>query len=98
MDRVRRRGDDDYGTFWPTVPQGTNLQFADVPNLLMRAHVGGEGVLLEGTQGSHLDLLLGPYPYTTHKPTQAAQWVVEAGLPPGIEYETILVARTYSFG
>jgi len=50
---------------------------------------------LEGTQGTLLDLYLGPYPYTTHKQCTASQWVTEAGLSPALDYEVVLVARTY---
>lgn len=67
----------------------------DTAQLLNTAYDRGEQILLEGTQGTLLDLYLGPYPYTTHKQCTAAQWVVEAGLSPNLQYETILVARTY---
>lgn len=55
----------------------------------------GARILLEGTQGTHLDLLFGPYPYTTHKPCCAGQWMVEAGLAPSLASHVVLVARTY---
>lgn len=97
VDKIRRRGDPDYGLFKDTLTGevGFGRCLEDVPMMLYNAYQREEGILLEGTQGSHLDLHLGPYPFTTHKPCNAAQWVVEAGLPPGLEYEVILVARTY---
>lgn len=55
----------------------------------------GEQLLLEGTQGTLLDLHIGPYPFTTNRMTSASNWVAEAGLAPGLEYEVVLVARTY---
>lgn len=86
----------DKNTWVPDVPKFfSSLQFCDTQDLLHDAYDRGDSILLEGTQGSLLDLHLGPYPYTTHKQTTAANWVTEAGLAPGMEYETILVARTY---
>jgi adenylosuccinate synthase len=71
------------------------LQVTDT-SLLLNSHYDlGRGILLEGTQGSHLDLHLGPYPFTTHKQTQATQWMSEAGLGMGLRTEVILVCRTY---
>jgi adenylosuccinate synthase len=70
-------------------------EFADTVSLLHDAYDAGDQILLEGTQGSMLDLYLGPYPYTTHKQTLASQWVTEAGLSPGMQYEIVAVARTY---
>lgn len=73
----------------------TNIKFVDTVDLLHTGYDNGESILLEGTQGSLLDLNLGPYPYTTHKCTQAANWVAEAGLSPAMEYEIVMVARTF---
>lgn len=70
-------------------------QFADVPQFLNDAYDGGRQILLEGTQGSSLDLHLGPYPYTTSRQTSASAWVTEAGLSPSLDYEVILVLRTF---
>lgn len=71
------------------------ITFTDTVEELHAAYDQGKQILLEGTQGSHLDLNLGPYPYTTHKPCQAIQWALEAGLALGMDYETVMVARTY---
>lgn len=71
------------------------IQFADTVELLNDNYDSGKQILLEGTQGSLLDLHLGPYPYTTHKQTQAGQWAIEAGLGLRMEYEICMVARTY---
>lgn len=77
----------------PELPLG--WEWADTVQVLNNAYDNGEQILLEGTQGTLLDLYLGPYPYTTHKQCTAAQWVVEAGLSPSLDYEIVLVARTY---
>lgn len=70
-------------------------QFVDTPLYLNDAYDAGRQILLEGTQGSGLDLHLGPYPFTTSRQTTAAAWVTEAGLSPSLEYEVVLVLRTY---
>lgn len=55
----------------------------------------GRSVQLEGTQGTLLDLHLGPYPYTTHKQTGPAQWMMEAGLSPALPTDIVMVCRTF---
>lgn len=77
------------------VLRNRGVKFDDTVKILNDAYDQGDRILLEGTQGSALDLYLGPYPYTTHKPCQASEWIVEAGLSPNLRYEICLVARTY---
>lgn len=67
----------------------------DTEQMLNGAYDGGARILLEGTQGQGLDLLLGPWPYTTHKPCSPGQWLVENGLSPKLKTEVVMVARTY---
>lgn len=55
----------------------------------------GANVLLEGTQGSGLSLIHGPWPYCTSADTNAGQFAVDAGISPSLVTETILVARTF---
>lgn len=63
----------------------------DVPALLEEhAHV-----LLEGTQGSGLSLVQGPWPFCTSADTNAAQLAADAGVPPAAVRMTYLVARTF---
>jgi adenylosuccinate synthase len=97
IDKIRRRGDPDYKLARDhDLIANTPLQHRlfDTSAILNQAYDTGRQVLLEGTQGAGLDLHLGPYPYTTHKPCNAAQWVVEAGLSPALDYEVVLVMRT----
>lgn len=70
-------------------------QMLDTADLLNGAYDTGKQILLEGTQGTFLDLHLGPYPYTTHKQCTAGQWPVECGLSPSLEYEVVLAVRSY---
>lgn len=70
-------------------------QLTDTVTLLNDWYDMGRQIVIEGTQGTHLDLHLGPYPYTTHKQTQAANWAAECGLGLGAEWEVVLVLRTY---
>lgn len=96
--RYRGRGYKLFREWWDdrdNNPYYTPLPLGDTQNCLHLAYDKGESILLEGTQGSKLDLHLGPYPYTTHKQTTASEWVTEAGLAPGMNYDTILVCRTY---
>lgn len=72
-----------------------DVQFLDTVHLLNNQIDKGDTVLIEGTQGTMLDLHIGPYPFTTSRMTSAANWVAECGLAPGLEYETVLVCRTY---
>jgi len=71
------------------------VAFADTTALLNRSWDGGAKILVEGTQGTLLDLHLGPYPYTTHKQTQCGNWIAECGLSPSLPYEVVLVVRSY---
>lgn len=74
---------------------GFEQSIGDTVNLLNEASDTGARILIEGTQGTHLDLHLGPYPFTTSRMTSAANWVAESGLSPSLPYEVVLVCRTY---
>jgi adenylosuccinate synthase len=69
--------------------------FTDTVDMLMDYYSGGDGIMIEGTQGSLLDIHTGPYPYTSNRQTISAAWVAESGLSPALNYEVILVARTF---
>lgn len=71
------------------------LNICDTAQFVNTAYDAGATVLVEGTQGTMLDLHLGPYPYTTHKQTQVGNWMAEAGLSPSLPVEVALVARTF---
>lgn len=71
------------------------LLTVDTVDLVNRWYDQGDQILIEGTQGTLLDLHLGPYPYTTHKQTQAANWMAEAGLSVTLPVELVSVMRTY---
>lgn len=82
---------------WADEHEGTvnRLTFSDTAELMNRLYDRGQTIVVEGTQGTLLDLHLGPYPYTTHKQTQAANWLAECGLSPMLDIELILVMRTF---
>lgn len=69
--------------------------FIDVPSWLRYQYGEGNNIMLEGTQGTFLDLHVGPWPYVTSRQTIASAWIAEAGLGPNLNYEVVLVARTY---
>lgn len=52
-------------------------------------------ILLEGTQGSGLSLIHGPWPYATSADTNAAQMCADVGMSPRDLNQIMLVARTY---
>jgi adenylosuccinate synthase len=67
----------------------------NTPKLLQQYLDSGQNILLEGTQGSGLSLIHGPWPYVTSHDTNAAQLAVDAGIPPMLVNRILLVARTY---
>jgi adenylosuccinate synthase len=71
------------------------IRLSNVPLILDAWIEQGAKVLLEGTQGSGLSLVHGPWPYVTSADTNAAQLMVDAGISPRDYSRTILVARTF---
>lgn len=67
----------------------------DTVSMLNDAIDKGSNVLLEGTQGSGLSLVHGPWPYCTSADTNTGQQAVDAGISPSLVTKTILVARTF---
>lgn len=92
MDRIRGRGNG-YKPFGHDIPSG--YQFMDTATYLNNMFDAGAKILLEGTQGTLLDLYIGPYPYVTHKQTLPAQWMLECGLSPALPTDIVQVVRTY---
>lgn len=93
IDKIRGRGEG-YQTFGAT-NYSEGYRIDDTAVKLNRLHGSGAKILLEGTQGTMLDLHLGPYPFTTHKQTGPAQWMMEAGLSPALPTDIVQVVRTY---
>ncbi len=94
MDRIANRGSEDPMLFG-TSPYAKGYDVCDTEAYLNYSYDEGAKILLEGTQGQLLDLYLGPYPYTTHKQTGPAQWMLEAGLSPSLPTEIVMVVRTF---
>lgn len=100
IDRIQCRGVVDYtvaGWLRQEASSGpfNNVHLTDTERLLNMAVNTGAQVMLEGCQGTMLDLMLGPYPYTTHKQTTPANWMSEVGLSPALPVEIVMVLRTY---
>ena len=93
MDKIRLRGLKNLTI--GRAAAGRDYPLADTAQLLNTSWDEGGSIQLEGTQGTFLDLHLGPYPYTTHKQTGPAQWMMEAGLSPALPTDIVLVARTF---
>ena len=67
----------------------------DTAKLVNDLYDAGSDIMLEGTQGSGLSVVHGPWPYVTSTDTNAGQMATDAGLAPGLVDEVILVARTF---
>lgn len=72
-----------------------DFQIANVAEILNKGIDEGKNVLVEGTQGFGLSLYHGIYPFVTSRDTNAANFLVEAGISPLLATEIILVIRTY---
>ena len=94
IDRIRNRGTEAALLFGDS-PYARDYETCDTERYLNHRWDEGARILLEGTQGQLLDLYLGPYPYTTHKQTGPAQWMLEAGLSPSLPNRVISVVRTF---
>lgn len=93
--KIRERGSLGHPPLAGLLPSWLAACVCDTEEFLNRAYNDGQTLLVEGTQGQLLDLNLGPYPFVTHKPTQAAQWLVECGLSPTVNLEVVGVYRTF---
>lgn len=71
------------------------MQIADTVKMLHTARLRQKSILLEGTQGSGLSLIHGPWPYVTSADTNAAQLAVDAGIPPHTITDVIMVIRSH---
>lgn len=99
--KIQKRGTASYKLFYDS-DQGRafrernpSVRFVDTVVLLNQAIDYGHTLLIEGTQGTLLDLHIGPYPFTTSRMTSAANWVAECGLSPNLKYDVVMVCRTY---
>ena len=74
---------------------GRHFRIVDTVTMLNDAYDRGNTILLEGTQGTMLDLHLSHYPYCTSRQTIASSWLAEAGLSPSLNTEVVMVCRTF---
>ena len=72
-----------------------NMLWDNTPLLIRKFRDSGHNILLEGTQGSALSLIHGPWPYVTSTDTNAAQILADVGIPPSYANQIICVARTF---
>ena len=70
------------------------FQLVDTQELLDQELQMGNDVVVEGTQGTMLDVHFGEYPYVTSRQTIASAWLAEAGLPP-VNVSTTMVCRAF---
>ena len=69
---------------------------ADTVELLNRAHADGKHILLEGAQGTFLDIDHGTYPYVTSSNTTAGGACAGSGLAPTAITEVIGIVKAYT--
>ncbi|TET79007.1 MAG: adenylosuccinate synthetase, partial [Candidatus Heimdallarchaeota archaeon] len=67
----------------------------DVPTAVNNALDSNENVLVEGTQGTHLSLWHGTYPYVTSKDVTASAICSDIGLGPKKVDEVMVVFKSY---
>jgi adenylosuccinate synthase len=67
----------------------------DVPNAVNSALDSKENVLVEGTQGTHLSLFHGTYPYVTSKDVTASAICSDIGLGPKKVDEVLVIFKAY---
>ncbi|WP_033619230.1 adenylosuccinate synthase [Helicobacter pylori] len=68
----------------------------DTTSMLIKAKQKGEKILLEGAQGTLLDIDLGTYPFVTSSNTTSASACVSTGLNPKAIGEIIGITKAYS--
>ncbi|GAA7746534.1 adenylosuccinate synthase [Helicobacter pylori] len=68
----------------------------DTTSMLIEANQRGEKILLEGAQGTLLDIDLGTYPFVTSSNTTSASACVSTGLNPKAINEVIGITKAYS--
>ena len=71
------------------------MYLADVPAELNLALDEGETIVVEGTQGTHISLFHGTYPYCTSKDVCASAACSDVGIGPTRVDEVILVLKAY---
>lgn len=76
------------------VPELTDY-ICDTGEMLEKCYIGGEKILIEGTQGTELSIHHGQYPYVTSRDTTVAGCLSEAGISPSRVKNIIMVVRTY---
>lgn len=74
---------------------GSEFTLIDTVELMNNAYDAGAQIVLEGTQGTLLDLFHGDFPYVTSRSTIAANWLMEAGLSPTLDIDVWMVIRTF---
>lgn len=95
-DKMERRAG--YKTFFQHAlgsPASNFGSFVDTEKMLNDMYDDGGTIVLEGTQGTLLDLHLGDYPYVTSRQTHASAWLAEAGLSPTLHVTVVMVVRSF---
>jgi len=73
-----------------------NPYIADTENIVYKANQNNQTILLEGAQGSLLDVDYGTYPFVTSSNTIIGGASIGSGLPPGKIQKVIGVTKAYA--
>ncbi len=76
-------------------PQSLSSYVIDVPDEINSALKNKKNVLVEGTQGTHLSLWHGTYPFVTSKDVTASGICADVGLGPKNVDEVMVVFKAY---
>lgn len=67
----------------------------DASDVIRATIEAGDHTLLEGTQGSGLSLIHGPWPFVTSADTNAGQFAADLGIAPRFVDRTLMVVRSH---
>lgn len=89
-------GRDEIGALWERWREELAPMIGDCSNALHDALDGGEKVLFEGAQGTHLDLYAGTYPFVTSSGTLSGNACSGTGVGPGRIGDVFGVVKAYT--
>lgn len=93
--RIMGRGSADLGVKLARETEELKPYVQSTAEILEASFRAGKRVMLEGTQGTHLSLFHGEYPYVTSRDTTVSGTLAEAGIPPSRVRRVVMVIRTF---
>jgi adenylosuccinate synthase len=93
--RIMGRGSKQHGVRLARDVQELAPYVRQSSEVLEAAFRAGQLIMLEGTQGTHLSLFHGAYPYVTSRDTTVSGTLAEAGIPPARVRRVVMVMRAF---